>query len=578
MEKHIEHTAEEAQNPLESLQEEVFVSVEDLAAMDIDTILRNVEFTWTDIELFGNSIEYWISQIEFSEEEQKLLANLEMKMLVEIQSQIQQYESFLDIAQIWLGATDDYLAWLYFTSFRSIDDVLENNVAEVRLKLSDLSQYIWWEPEMLDQKISEIFTLMRKTELDTIAPNWQGDESERVDFFKETKGWIIWVNDIWKVQALFFDESVAPEQRKIGILQSMRYEWLNWNSQWAKAVLVKELLWKDSNSDIQTLLHSQELVEVLEDADFEKLALLINSPDIAKEIQKNYNSIHKSAKESYLEFKKENPENTTWKEEYIDSVCANSCKHLLSQLLIQERIMWLENRWDEDSYEWLYANIIGLWETAKWDFLTLSDSNIQASIEFGTMIAVSTLTMWSGIVAVSATSAVGRGIGMWTKLASYGKTWAMSAKLGWAVVEGTAFYQWMNLANNLIYRDLKNDFQGNWKDYLSHEAGNAEEITKSIFFLWAYKAIQKMQIWQSFENLATRVPDKIINAQSINLLLKTTNLPIVAGGFYLTEWMLLELTWEGWKPTMEEYLTFVALIWVFKLWMDKIQSPKYWQI
>lgn len=469
-----------------------------------------------------------------------------------------------NILEIWKNQANKVAGWLHWKSSRDDDDII-------------LSQI-----ENVDNKFGEIFNKAIKWE------NYNSEINELFGFVKvaEDQEWIIWNSDMAEIKSIFLDSSLKNEQKMLKILNIMRYQWNSWNSAYVKEKVGDYLLQQDKFKDIDTILKNPEITNYIKNSDSEKLETLWIPKGIVNEIIKQYSKIKIKQEKNKQNLKNLLPE---WAnlEEHIGLATDGSTMNLLKHMLLRGKIKENNNRWKyEESFEWLYWNISWLAEISILDWVKIADENVDTTLDIWITLALSAASMWVGMIAARATLAAAwwAARGVWlANLAT--KTWRVGsiARFAWiAWVEWLGFYEWTNLANNLIYT---------WIDWAFDNAWNVEEISKSIAFMWVlrwvWKVMESAWVAKNMYWPGINKTDKILaNFWKITdkvppLMFKWTSITwVLAEAWLLTGTSVwLEVVFEDeWNWSWEEYMQAIIMVWLFKgVWTYNV-SKKWGQI
>ena len=566
------------------------ISLEEWRQMSWKDLEEHIEIDdkWSII-IFWKSLDYWVLDVpHFWTEEQKnwldkYLDNYNRnreKIIERIKRQIEQISLMKDIVRIWQTEAVHIANSVWFKWIRDDDEKILWNVE----KINKIIQI--WVPineEILKENFEKIFSLML---------DWEKEEN------------IIGEDDMQKVKEIFFDKKLSKEEKEIKIFNLMRYWGLSWNSETIKDIVANKLLEKKEFEKEKEILENPKLREYLEDEDIWKLREILSweQADKALEIyqktkekleialkqrlgeenekrQKEWKTKEEKRPLSLEEFKKLN--NFT---ENSINITLNTFKHIL----ISEKLDKKWNRWNENkSFEWMYANMIGLAETKGiWDYFTFADENIDNLIDFWVTLAIWAITMsawiaftvWArAFITTSKMVNIWNKVSKWLRFAKYVEKWTKSRSILWftwgAVLDWVTFHEWASLMQNILFWDFER-----WK----HQALDTNEIIKSIAFMWGLNSLQyisRLPWMAKIMDFKMKIPKQYLDK---NVMLKvlewTWNFTIS----WVREWTIMfgisqvieQVLWNWWNPTVEEYLQFVALIQLMHLkdvwiWMRK---------
>ena len=168
-----------------------------------------------------------------------------------------------------------------------------------------------------------------------------------------------------------------------------------------------------------------------------------------------------------------------------------------------------------------------------------------------------TILWWARVVSIW------NRISRWLRIANYVKKWTNTRAIWWfiwnSIVDWVAFHEWATIMQNILYKDIEN-----WWDWLT----DSHEIIKSIAFMWwlnSLKFVSKIKGMSPIMNYEMKVPKDYLNPTTFKKILYWTwnfwvkwvrDWTIM---FWIS-WAIEEYIWNGWNPSVKEYLHFVALI------------------
>ncbi len=521
----------------------------------------------------------------------------------EMKNLIRQYEKLgilNSIINIWITRAKDVSDSLLFKRFRDSWKNIELVVKEIEAKFINIQKNIgvpWYNP---DADIDWIFWHMQ---------TWEWEKS------------IIWSSDLTEIKTVFDDTRLSKDQKLIKIYNLMRYKWVSWNSQWVKDEVANMLLSKNEFKNVNVILTNTQTIEYIKNWNISELVKLWITNEKAQEIVKAYNKINLKNQKSREEYNNQLPtinaqRKTQWLpeynnvDEYITAINEASILYLLKHNLIRNNLEQRQDRWsEENSYEWVYANLTWLAQNNWWfnDVFVISDENVDHAIDVWVTVALSAVSMWAwALVArwammwiwalwrTARLGSIANRLNSWTKIAG-------ATRFIWtAWIEWTAFYEWTNVINNIIYNEW-NIFE-NW--------ANLKEISKSIAFMWVlrwvWKVMQdakiasalrekpwvidwinlwKVDLWMYWNTMAkiwdltAKVPPMMLKWESVTWILAEAWLLT-----WTSQWLEVAF-WEDLNLTWEEYLQAVVMIWLFrwvwKIWIKRAEptpeNPK-WEI
>jgi hypothetical protein len=226
----------------------------------------------------------------------------------------------------------------------------------------------------------------------------------------------------------------------------------------------------------------------------------------------------------------------------------------------------------------MYANMIWLAESKWiWDYFVFADENIDNLIDFWVTLAIWVLTIWAWALATAWARTLiysSRIASLWTKaskilkISKYIEKWTKTRKITaflWnSTLDWIAFHEWAITMQNILFWDLEN-----WKK----QATDTNEIVKSIAFMGWLNSLHYISTlpWMSkIMNYKMKIPKEYLEKKTILKILEWTwNFAISS----VRDWSIMfgisqvieQVLWNGWHPTVEEYLHFIALIQVMHL-------------
>ncbi len=537
-------------------------------------------------------------------------------------TQQSQKDLLTTIVSVWAPQANNISAWLWFKWYRQDDENINTVLDKIN---TSLKVGVPINPEILLWEFRNIFSLMKTAE-------------------KEED--IIGSNDIQKIENIFFHSSGSYQEKEIKILNLMRYGGWSGNSEGVKNIVSNRLLQEPWFEKENSIINHKNIQEFLE-SDYEllhskgyfkpihanstnitiklatkknllqntKLATIM-SEENAKALLKLYTETRK--KLSKRDLQKELPKINAQREEnweipftliqYRQEQQYTTIKasiETFKSIIIFDNVAKRKDRWNENTYLGMYANISWLWESELWDYLAIKDENIDSAIDFASTLAIGAMTMWVWWLAVkwaqwllkvwklAAYSNRSSKLAQWMyKTSKFFKAWKVlrykTVTKTWKVVykksslqtvlwnsalDGVTFHEGATFAQNLLFRD----FEDLWKWLL-----DPHEIFKSMLFMWwlnSLKYLSEVKWLAPIMNFEMKIPKKYLEPTTIQKVLYWTwnfaaksvrDWTLMFG----ISWAIEQWIWDGWNPSVEEYLHFIALIQVMHLKDKKIPFKK----
>jgi len=467
-----------------------------------------------------------------------------------------------EVLDIWINQAKKIANSLFWKDYRDDDEIILkeiNNIENYNKELITLLQSPKIDENKINTLINKIFDSIK------IAENEED---------------IIWIDDMQKVKEIILSKDLNKDQKLIKIFNLMRYWGLSWNSETVKEKVANHLLAQKEYKNIRDILTNKETLNYIKENNKEELAKLLWNETLAENIIESYNKIKAKQEEKRAEYRKildkVNKERTkNWEkaislDDFINLNVDYSIQILLKHTLIENHINKKSKRWNENnSYEWIYANISWLAENPNFDIFVISDDNIDTAIDIGSTLALAAISMWVWALAARWALMWATYLARATNLANLSsklwKTWTVAEFLGKTWIEWYSFYVWTNTMHNIIYWEYgTNIFKNN---------GDIKEIAKSITLIWVLRWVQKILKTAKIKSIKDKVPDIMLKNSSIIWAL--TEAGILTS---TSVWIEIAFEWK-WEWTWEEYLQALVMVWLFKK-VDKIKFSKNekWEI
>jgi len=500
---------------------------------------------------------------------------IEMQELDELPNLWLTHPGLTEYLMIWVSKAQQEADWIFGRYFRDDDEIISEQVENVLWKLIELETAINQNPRNTsneDSILNEIFDFI-------LIAEWQ----EAI------------ISNHEEIHTLLLDDSISPERKRLRVYHLSR-EWIldHGNANEVQNLLADELLQADYEN-IQTILDSDVFLQAVLNGDTSSAAGFIESTGIDRESAENLaekytekaDSIwHRLARPANRDLFREdldarnNERSQLWLPPLsIDDIISQQRDIALIELmrhsLLRANIALLDDRWDvENSFRWMYAGVSWLSRENSfylWDALNISDGNISSAIELSVFAVTTLLTMWTWALAIGWARLA---VAAWSRVLA-GARFANSSNrairgLQYAVngwwrsmsairtaagigTEGVLFYEWMNLAQNMISENEMSDFLNWWDD--------TEGIAKSIYMVGVFRMFSVLRAgWQigRLGNVYDRIPNSALRQAAL----------LISEGTVIYGWEEVLLNGfifdEGISFTWSELIQTIALVWILR--------------
>jgi len=579
-----------------SLKEEIIKNPDFIFNLDSDALNKNLKITDGKLKLFWKELWYWINldwnlPNDFLQTLSK--EHLEKNNILEKNEKLQLLS---EIVSIWWTEAMKVSGSLWF-KFRDDERIIKEQTQNVMTLFQEIESGIFTlDTKEFDYKINQIFNSM---------------------FIAEEQEDIIWTNDIIDVKTSFFNSDLQWEEKLISILHSMRYGWWSGNSDGVKLLLEEQLLKKDDFSTIKEILKTPQIYEAFETGNTKTLIDYLGQKEWKKAL-KQYKKISEkidlrsiSGRDLLVlnQKRKEQGQEVISSEELMKLQKRNAIGLYTQSILLYKQIEQEDFRWNKQTtLKWMYANLSWLAEN-KWvisDWFVFSDENIDSVIEVWLTLALMWVTMWAGVAFTiwgralmtgqkfaNATNTGQKILNTtriawnWTKLQKVWTMWKVlpKVKVWWvtlmeeqtlvsvawlATLDGITFYEWINLASNLIHKkNISEMFDWSW---------NMWEIWKSILFMKLLNVHFRWMATFSATKFSQTLTSQVPKGAFTKILGSLSSFGLTTGAIYSIWWIIEELFWQWWEPTWKEYWELFVLLAIFHTWQKYkvIEKSKKW--
>ena len=541
---------------LSNLEKDILQNPEKIKDIEFKKLLNSVEI-WKDwkIRIFGKTQDFWkkyLGDVFFY----KLNTNEKIS-----NDRFSKINLFWNIVEIWAEQAWRINNSMLFKSFRSgYDKHMSKYIDNVLVKYSELEfNKFSLTNEDFNKKINNIFSEMMIVE----------EKAES----------IFWEDDLKEINNIFFDKKATDKEKLIKILNLMRYEGWSWNSEWVKTVVENQLLKKEENKDIVSLLNNKKILNCLSNKDGIWLWNIIYDyfPKDYKEITTRITKAYKKIKTQIISRENSKEEllnvNKIRKENWLEKITLKNLQKIQIESwilkILQSELLYVktsnkEKRYENNnSLESTYADLTWLWQT-EWilwmnDWINIADDNIDIAIEFWVNLWIWIATLWAWTWALMGWRFVVSTLVRTWRIAQFWTKW----KFIWAaVLDWITFYQWSNIASNVIFSDKINDF---WD--LFDWWNNLEANVDSILFMWMLNGIFKTAEVIKWTKVLKSIKDKIwkefLEKKFIENTFKASGLGITTWVIMGISWTIEKLKWEDWHPSFKEYVELLVLLATF---------------
>jgi len=518
---------------------------------------------------------------------------------------------FYEIWKEWAVSMGNSRNKLNSSRFRNEGKMIKDKITDMDTLISDYAKLMndgTYKPENLNNLYTALFDKMYEAEdIEDVLWEWDVKKIEQiVKNFQDPKEYKAKELDILDIS-----------RRKLGdaILDSIWFEWWG-NSEWVKAKLLERILERNDFSNIGQILADAKTIQLIK-AGTKRTAELMKkmkewsisdkyATEIVKEINKKYTEIqtkNTKNKEQYIALIASQAKDASdqekliaaWNDEaekegswrvivtdrtdYLGTAAdamveesTNAATLLLLQgLMVEAKIRQMIDAWDaaaNDKDIAMMKDIVGI------GFRDISDENLDYAVEAGQTIALSVVTMGAwGIAARLALAAAKIGstaikaTKRWTRIVAWAKKLSEGGRLArWAyksakvakrwfstAFEWAAFYEWSNLATNIVLPDRT----------LFENADNRRELAKTAAFVgvlkWIWTGLAKLNLGTTAKTL--------INTNGLKIGMPKSLLP---KAIFENAWKMLV---QGWILTTTSQTVEVIFGWDFHpTWEEFIQA------